>query len=331
MHYDHEISNNGTRIKTAFNTRPKYGMPRTNDQNGRALIIRIMTFSTEYLIRLCVNVYEVAQRGVVTGMWPALTVLCVVGMSPVSWSQQVAVGGLPVTSTTSAPAYLATNSVSFFFRDPLKALGDRLQVPGKERLTASGTYSDKSGAQAIVVTWQLPGKLRIQFVGMTSRTLIFDGASTTANGGPTTSEDDDVLESLADDRTETLFWGQKLGSRFLGSHFRTDDGKTKSYSGPYYDIHQLVYRVSCRSDKPIRTKLFYFDSTTELLVKSRYTEMRNGNEILVETAYSGWSQTASQSVPGQIVRRENGAVVFTIMIASAQIGPAVADSTFTQP
>jgi len=219
-------------------------------------------------------------------------------------------------------------------RGPLAALGDRLQAPGKERLTQVGTYTDGKGSQPIRFTWELPGNVRIDLTGPAAHSIVFNGGTPAATGGSPSSADDDLMESLADDRAETLLYGTHRAGfsiRFLGSRFRTDHGADKAYAGPYYDISQTFSPVPVRSDKAQRQKLYLFDSTTQLLVKTTYQILRDGKTIRVDTAYSGWSKAAGQAVPGQIIRSENGVQAFTIVVNSAQIAPAANDALFAHP
>lgn len=75
------------------------------------------------------------------------------------WAQE-APGG-----RAAASDYLAPSRVPPEARGVLAALGDRLARPGKERLVLSGTLTDERGARAVQVTWELPGRLRIDETG----------------------------------------------------------------------------------------------------------------------------------------------------------------------
>jgi hypothetical protein len=245
---------------------------------------------------------------------------------------QQATATTPTTST--ALHYLSPTAVPQPLRGPLAALGNRLQVPGLERLTEAGMYTDSNGSQSIQFTWELPGNVRIDFTGGTSHAVVFNGTSTTATAGTPSPSDDDLIESLADDRTEALLYGpgqSGFSMRFLGERFRTDKGTNKAYAGPFYDISQTFSTVAVRSDKAKRQKLYLFDSGTQLLTKTTYQIVRAGVNIKVDTAYSGWSTISGQAVPGQIVRSENGVSVFTILVKSAQVAPTAADSLFAHP
>ena len=198
----------------------------------------------------------------------------------------------------------------------------------------TGTYTDANGTQPIRVVWELPGRVRVDLTGSTSATLISAGAGVLTKGGTLAVANDDLLESLGDDRPETALFGGgggKASWRFLGGRFRTDDGTTPNYTGPWFDVYQLVYKVSLRSDQPERWKLFIFDSISKLMAKAQYTIQRGGQDVAVETDWSGWSGSGGYEMPGQIVRLENGTPVMTINITAGQVAATASDGLFAQP
>jgi hypothetical protein len=240
----------------------------------------------------------------------------------------------PPVSPASALEYLTESGVGVFWHDQLVALGDRLQKPGKERVILTGTYTDASGTQPIRLVWELPGKLRVDLMGATPLTLISAGAGVLRKGGNAAIADDDLLESLRDDRPEIALFGGGGGHaswRFLGARFRTDDGTTPNYTGPLFDIYQIVSAAKGRSDKAIRWKLFIFDSISKLLARTQYVVERSGQDVAVETDWSSWTSTGGDPMPGQIFRLENGKPVMTINITAGQTAPTANDTIFVQP
>lgn len=258
-----------------------------------------------------------------------LPLLALLLSTPIGWGQTVISPASP-----TAPQYLTPAAVPITLRNALVALGDRLEQPGKERFTVAGTYTDNKGSQGAKITWELPGKVRIDLTGAFSHSVLSDGATTATNTGAVSPSDDDLIESLGDDRAETLLYGAVGANfpwRFLGASFRTDDGTTKNYTGPFYDIHQTAAAARVRSDQAPRSKFFCFDSGTSLLAETRYEIERNGTQVNVATVYTGWSSASGQAVPGQIIRRENGAEVFRIQVSSGQVSSAANDGVFTHP
>jgi hypothetical protein len=236
-------------------------------------------------------------------------------------------------SVLSLPAgnYLKPSTTPTSLRGVLTAIGNRVQATGQERLTLAGTYIGSNGTQSIQIVWQVPGEILINFLGGAAHTIVFNGSTTATNGATPSAADNDLVESLADDRAEALLYNLRFGSvamRILGGQFRPA-GVGAAYAGPFYDIFQTLGRVSSRSDKPTRQKQYLFDSAAHTLVEARYQTTNSGAAAFAETVYSGWSLSNGQSVPGQIVRRENEATVFTIQVTSSQVGPALNDGLFT--
>lgn len=104
----------------------------------------------------------------------------------------------------SGTHYLTIFNVPPTLRSVLTALGPRLQTPGQERFTQAGTYTDGSESRTIQVTWQIPGNLRIDLTGTSTASVVFDGTTTTATAGAPTPAQNDLIESLADDRAEAV-------------------------------------------------------------------------------------------------------------------------------
>lgn len=179
-------------------------------------------------------------------------------------------------------SYIAPTLVPSNVREYLMALGDRLQRAGKERLVLSGTYSDRSGAAGQAqLTWEAPGSLRLDRSG--GQALVFDGVAGVVNPAGLTEPELGILESLVQDSPEGFLYGfpQGCAFRFLGARFRADDGKSRDYQGPWFDIYETVVLVRVLSGTPLRQKHFYFDTRTKLFVKAKYVVQRGGTKVLV--------------------------------------------------
>ena len=211
-------------------------------------------------------------------------------------------------------------------RANIKALGDRFQKPGSERAVLVGTVADGRGRSSIIVTHELPGKVRIDRGG--GRSLGFDGASNWASDNKVSEQDEDLLEALLEDSPEGMFTRLSAGFalRLLGIHMRMDDGKAAQYAGPWADVYQVVGKIPSRSSQPIRQKHYYFDSHTHLL--SEVTYIVKGTTG-VQLKRSVWTNVAGQMIPTSIIRVENGQAVLTVQIASVSFGPPVADNIFS--
>jgi hypothetical protein len=170
----------------------------------------------------------------------------------------------------------------------------------------------------------VPSRLRVDRYDGKSVPLIFDPVSGLANAATVEQHDLDILESILDDSAESFLYGLVNGraNRFLGGRFRTDNGKTANYQGPYYDVYETIAPVKAARSNAPRHKLYYFDSQTKLLMKTRYVISRESATAEVLTEFTDWTTTAGQAYPGHIVRKENGSVVFSFDLSSASAGPS---------
>ena len=213
----------------------------------------------------------------------------------------------------------------------LNALGNRLEKPGKERLTITGELRSSSDSQPreINSTLEFPDKLRLSIQnGNQNRLITFNKQD--IKGQPD-SEELDLIESLTYDSAEHFFNTQMQGKamRFLGSRFRTDDGSNPDYNGPYYDIYKIADRIDASGEQRA-AKLYYFNSDTLLLERVTYVINRDGSEVSVETRLSDWSVADNQKAARRIERLENGKSVFVLNIRSAQFGRRTDDGIFQQ-
>jgi hypothetical protein len=216
----------------------------------------------------------------------------------------------------------------------LKALGNRLEKPGKERLTITGVLrrSVDSQPREIIAVQEFPDRLRLVIQnGPQSRVITFDGEQ--ARGGVKSLEpvELDLIETLTYDTAEHFFATQMQGAamRFLGARFRTDDGTSANYDGPYFDIYQVADQIKASGQARL-AKLYYFNSDTLLLERVSYRAERDGSEIEVETRISDWREIEGQQAARRIERFENGKSIFVLTIGSAQLGSRADDRMFVQ-
>jgi hypothetical protein len=231
-------------------------------------------------------------------------------------------------SPLAGAGYVNVVSLPGDARPALKAHGKRLQSPGQERTVLVGTYTAQSTTTPLMITYQLPSSIRIDFGGSSPRSLIFDGKSSSISPG---NADESILESLLDDAAESFFLGFSRGTpaQWLGSRFRTDGATTPNYTGPLYDIYRRVAPTPSVAGNPYRQKLYVFDSRTKLFREVRYRFIRAGQTVSVVVSYPSWIQNGSESFPTAITRTENGQNVFSISFATANTQPGnQSDSTF---
>lgn len=207
----------------------------------------------------------------------------------------------------------------------LSALGDRLEKPGKERLMVTGILHLSADSQPcpISATLEFPDRLRMVIQsGPQSRVITSERAA---------PDELDLIETLAYDSAEHFFSAQMQGNatRFLGTRFRTDDGSSPDYDGPYFDIYKIADQIKASTqERP--AKLYYFNSDTLLLERVTYVINRDGAAVSVETKLNDWRREDGQKVARRIERLENGKTVFVFEIRSAQFGRRVDDGMFAQ-
>jgi len=242
-------------------------------------------------------------------------------------------------SATQDPSNVTSSHRNYYVRraqlsprlaQNLAALGNRLEKPGHERLALVGMWQVAGTPQPreFAATLEFPDKLRIALGG--DRVITFDAQQTKAT--QTSAADElDLIETLTYDSAEHFFTTQMQGraTRFLGARFRTDDGSTPDYDGPYFDVYKIADQIKASGEERV-AKIYYFNSDTLLLERVTYVINRGGSEINVETKLSDWRGTDGQQVPRRIERFENGKPVFVIRIRLAGLGGRADDGLFAQ-
>lgn len=278
-------------------------------------------------------------------LWPVLltaalftTVLAVASMSKRSESRTVKPPPVRprqnpiVTPTTAGQAYVRAGQLWPQLRWHLRALGDRIERPGRERIAITGTIRRAGDSQALpmMLTLEFPDRLRLTVQdGLQQRIVTFNGQGAASVGPPLTPRERDFIETLVYDTAEHFFAGQTRGTatRWLGQRFRADDGTTPNYAGPYYDLYEVSDPAAVARQQ---VKDFYFNSDTLLLERVRYQVVRNGAQVEVETRISNWQQAQGQQAPRRIVRLEDGQPVLALTITALAISPRVDDASFDQ-
>ena len=240
------------------------------------------------------------------------------------------------TSQTAVGAQGLFNPLSFpiQLQGALMALGDRLQKPGKERQTFTGTLTNSGQNYAVRVTLELPNKVRIDGAWGTTRSVGFDGSKNWASGGSISDSDEDLLETLLEDSPEGMLFAvrRNAGLRAIATFARFDDGSTPNYKGPLVDILQVTGPTESRDAKTTRVKHYFFDSTTRLLAEVDYFVKRaDGSTAAVRVQRSNWTTVNGEKVPGTVTRIENGQVALSLSTSSQSFAAAGNDGTFTGP
>ena len=216
-----------------------------------------------------------------------------------------------------------------------QVLGDRLQVPGKERAISIGTLTDSRGQSSAVLSWELPGRLRIDRPGSASR-VIQAGASALATPAAQASlseDEENLVDSLLHDRVETFLVNASQGQlvRLVAQNARGTRDSSPNYTGPLYDVYDQVAKVDSRATSPERLKRFFIDARTGQLFRVVYYVNRGGKSVRAETIFTQWTTTQGQATPQVIERRHDGVSVFTFRASSTNYAAFAQDSLFERP
>src|SRR5262245_6146630 len=264
-------------------------------------------------------------------------VVTVIGIAGSYWKARSRKAAVQVDlSAAHGPEYLRGGALPTKLREAVSALGNRLEVPGNERLLLLGTISRPALSETLPVRMitEFPDQLRLEEqVGDQLRVTGFGDHGIWKTGAVLRPENKDEIETLLYDSVEHFFAGQACGFmiRPLGSGFRLDDGRTANYTEPFYDLYQMDDQLVTEKPAVIRPKLYYFNSATLLLERVRYRITRNGAPVNVETLIGGWQKVGSQHAPGKITRLENNTPVMILTVTAASLNPRVADGIFNNP
>jgi hypothetical protein len=202
------------------------------------------------------------------------------------------------------------------------ALGDRMQKPGKERISITGVLTDSSGSNDAQVVIEKGGKLRVDVSSPNkTKSLRFDGKNASKKND---DGDDDLLESMVDDLAETFFEATASGGVLMVG-LRFSDGQ-----GHLYDVYDVPMPAKGNPKHPRSAKRFFFDSKTKLLSYVQYSESKEKDAPIIETRFSDWIVVDDQRVPTTVIRKKQGNVVFTLQGKTASTAPAAEDNLFAQ-
>ena len=262
-------------------------------------------------------------------LWLTLSIACLV-LTALTFAASGKLRTAYIENSQSAPgparakrgAYVRASALSAKLVSHLKAMGDRLEKPGRERLSITGTLARANNSQAEEVTalWEFPDRLRLT---KQARVITFDGEQVKADGRPPDETEQELIETLVYGSAEHFFNTQMQGmaTRLLGSRFLLHRGSTADYNGPYYDVYKVSDQIKTSADQREQLKLYYFNSDTLLLERVAYEITRNGVTVKVEERLGDWTKEDGQQVARRIERLENGESVFVFTVRTAGFSP----------
>lgn len=276
-------------------------------------------------------------------LWPLLAIAAL-GLSAYAFTSSRGLSGRSTPETkpgnqnpfavanAAGDDYVRMSRLPSQLRWSLKALGDRIQKPGKERLTLTGTLQDANAAPVpVLLVLEFPDHLRIEMQGTgPHRIITFNGKTAGKPGGRLDQGEQDLIETLVYDTAEHFFSTQTGGqaTRLLGSRFRLDDGSSPNYSGPFYDIYEVSDQIDTSPQSRQQTKCYFLNSETLMPERVQYEVERNGSPMRVEIRASEWQPAQGQQIARRIVRLENNQPVLTLVITSVVLSSKLDDGLF---
>jgi hypothetical protein len=215
-------------------------------------------------------------------------------------------------------SYTGAWQIPSSLREQFRALGDRMQKPGKEWVVTGGTYSDASGSCSMQITSGLGNNVLIgrncgQGNGNGNNgSIAFSSSQAWTQNGAIRSEDLDLLASLVDDPAETLFASVSVGGgwKSLGRGFPIGAG----YS---CDLYEVAAVSKVQSAAAPRLKRYCFDSKTLLLRWVHYAP--SGSLPAVTVTFGNWQTVSGEAVPGSISRQSGGTTEFTFQVQQTSV------------
>jgi hypothetical protein len=173
------------------------------------------------------------------------------------------VAAIALSAEDSGRHYIDVSRLPTYATAYAGLLGPELQK-GSERLIWSGTLSRAGRTAPFHFTRELDDHVRLEISGAAPKTLLAAGLRT-ASPAYTFSqsrEDEDLLETLADDSAESFLLGVQNGvtTRPLGA---------VSIDSLNCDVYARRGQMDALPERPIRDKLYYFVSSSGRFLMSR--------------------------------------------------------------
>lgn len=241
--------------------------------------------------------------------------------------------GLSLCAQSQRSDYLAEIGLPSDIKPQLSVVGTRLASPGRERLNVVGTLTMAGKSIPGSVVWELPGKLRIERLGEKVITATAPPLAVTPAQEALSAAEDDLVESLLNDRQEAFLYEVRNGSmpRSVARLVYQSKEAALRETGPVFDIYETAAQPDKRARASARAKRYFFDSFSGQLGKVVYLIDRDGQKLVVETLLSNWQILEGVRLPLTIERRHNGAVIFTFVAASVVVSARSSDILAQQP
>jgi hypothetical protein len=209
------------------------------------------------------------------------------------------------------------------------AIGNRIQVPGKERTVFSvSLVRETSEHIPLRIIVQLPNLVRLEGLRPNAAPVVFDGTNPVVANSRI---EENLLEIFSSDTAEGMLVSIKdgaaatlVGRRVLEAVHSTTPPETVHR----YDIFEVVGPVWSNPGSLERLKRYFFDSETGLLAKTRYLDESFSPPLNIEISFSDWRQESGSAYPGRIERKENGYPAFSLTLSSIVALPRLDPASF---
>ncbi len=233
-------------------------------------------------------------------------------------------------------SFIGSNDLPPEFAAVLKKQGGRMTAPANSNVSIDGTITDANGSRPANITVQATGLLRYQ--EGKGRAIAFGGAGFQGKGSSLSDDDWRVADSLLANFPDSvpLQLARNGGAlRRIGAGFRTDDGTTPNYQGPWWTLYAFAPGPwqGLSKGQPLQQELLIaIDEQSGLLSEVRLVEnMGKPNQKVTQTRFLSWFQQGGQWFPGAIVRLENGQQVLSFQSQQASVGAEGDPNSITQP
>ena len=204
-------------------------------------------------------------------------------------------------------------------RNVLIAHGDRLEKPGKEILTLTGVLDEYNGggqkvSSVVTIRWEFPDKLTVSNATRNEQ-VQFNGSDVSKPGGNISEKDQDIVESMVHDTTDSFILGRFAGSSIslIGHGFNLQDPRSTNKLTGVCDLFQVAEEGGVRGKTSKTDKVYCFDPSTHYLKAVIYKD----GGVLLETRASGWRLVSGNALPSVIQRYRNNALSLSLNITNA--------------
>ena len=232
--------------------------------------------------------------------------------------------GLTAQTVKVSPSFLTPGDYQ-----KMLALGQRLYVTGKERVTYMGTLTlpGNSGVPARVIL-QLPNLLRVDINGQTGQPLIYDGSNLTP-GFAMQTDAGTLLQMFFEDSAESYLIERSkgMGRRLVGPVTNIFDDLDAPQEVMACEPSQATYPRQFGVVEPTPKK-YCFDINTNRLAYSFSLVPTGGQQLHRTTVFRTWTQVSGNYYPFRIVVRDNGVVTYQFNATNAMVSAQASDGVF---